>query len=435
MSEHHVIFLGAGSSYGSGYPLANDLRLLISSRKNWEEALVKYEDEHKLPGKPISALGINYWDYHVVALDLFRNGGFATVDEFCKLAGGFSFQSEINNLRCLLRAALGLFNPEEKFEKSEYYGFIQSLFMPDLLSLRDGVTVLSFNYDPYLEYLLLRALQHRYQVTRRTSSLVLSNEESAAQKKYENSCYAVTSGFIAPADQKWLGAQSDAPTFCVLKLHGSIVSAVNAISDFETLFSDREGSALRRAEKLLGENSGRNMPPILFPWEIMDKNGFIEKDASPFQNAPAVHSLFRSIWERARRAVQTADKISFVGLSMHEYLNDGFRYLFGNFGKESDPKIRAMIDAGNIDENKPKEVQVVVANPENENFKHTDKGMHPASLCGKVNVMLRTVADNMKFVRSSSEDVGGFHGGPEDVTEFGITPRNSFKEFIEREMD
>jgi hypothetical protein len=113
----HIIFLGAGASKQSGYPLANDLRLLISSRKKWEEALVEYEDKHKLSNRSVSTLGVNYWDNHVDALNLFRKGGFATIDEFCKLAGGFSFQNEINNLRCLLRAALGLFNPEENFEK------------------------------------------------------------------------------------------------------------------------------------------------------------------------------------------------------------------------------------------------------------------------------------------------------------------------------
>jgi hypothetical protein len=38
----HVIFLGAGASKNSGYPLANDLRLLISSRNKRENAFRKY---------------------------------------------------------------------------------------------------------------------------------------------------------------------------------------------------------------------------------------------------------------------------------------------------------------------------------------------------------------------------------------------------------
>jgi len=321
MSEHHVIFLGAGASCGSGYPLANDLRLLISSRKKWEEALVKYEDKHKLSGRPITSMGINYWDVHTVALNLFRNGGFATIDEFCYLAGGFSFQNEINSLRYLLRAALGLFNPEEKFEKSEYYGFIQSLFMPDLFTLRKGVTVISYNYDPYLEYLLQRALEHRFKVTRGGSIVV----DLVAQAKHNIALNAATSGFYFPGDRKWL----DEDNFCVLKLHGSIANLGNMTRDFDILFTDYDGSALERAQKFFGENTGRYTPPILFPWEIMNEKGFV---ANP---------LFVGIWERARRAVQAADKISFVGLSMHEYLEGGFRYINQRFGRVWSAKISA----------------------------------------------------------------------------------------------
>jgi len=140
----HVIFLGAGASKNSGYPLANDLRLLISSRNKWHNALQKYEEESKHTA--ISPMGLTYWDQHKDALGLFRNGGFATLDEFCKLAGS-QFQSEINNLRSVVRAALGVFNPEDHFEKSEYYGFVQSLFEADLVSLRKDVTVLTYNYD------------------------------------------------------------------------------------------------------------------------------------------------------------------------------------------------------------------------------------------------------------------------------------------------
>jgi hypothetical protein len=46
----HVIFLGAGASHQSGYPLANGLRLLISSRHKWEEAVANYETKHRFTG-------------------------------------------------------------------------------------------------------------------------------------------------------------------------------------------------------------------------------------------------------------------------------------------------------------------------------------------------------------------------------------------------
>jgi hypothetical protein len=41
-----------------------------------------------------------------------------------------------------------VFNPEEHFEQSEYYSFIQALFKDDQTSLRDDIVVLTYNYDP-----------------------------------------------------------------------------------------------------------------------------------------------------------------------------------------------------------------------------------------------------------------------------------------------
>ncbi len=39
MGEKHVIFLGAGASASSGYPLVNDLRLLMSSRAHFKKSV------------------------------------------------------------------------------------------------------------------------------------------------------------------------------------------------------------------------------------------------------------------------------------------------------------------------------------------------------------------------------------------------------------
>ena len=55
----HVIFLGAGASKGSGYPLANGLRLLISSRKQWEAALRQYQKDHSLD-QDLVTTGLKY---------------------------------------------------------------------------------------------------------------------------------------------------------------------------------------------------------------------------------------------------------------------------------------------------------------------------------------------------------------------------------------
>jgi hypothetical protein len=370
----HVIFLGAGASKQSGYPLANDLRLLISSRKKWEEALAGYEEIHKLVGRPITTIGMSYWDKHADALNLFRNGGFATIDEFCKLAGGFSFQKEIHDLRCLVRVALGLFNPEEHFEKSEYYGFIQALFKNDLLSLREDLTVLTYNYDPYLEFLLHRALEHRFQVIGREKSFA-AGVDFAESAKQDNALRAVTSGFGSLGEQKWLGDENAKPSFCVLKLHGSIVRVANQVADYEVLFSS---DAKQRAENLFNEATGKYMTPILFPWEIMTDKGFIETDSFPFHNAPTLYSLFRGIWERARREIQAADKISFVGLSMHSFLFDGLKYLFD--GKEG-------------------QVEVCVANPDTTTWiqgnHETYWQNHPHSSAYAVNQALKHIAPKM----------------------------------------
>jgi hypothetical protein len=209
----HVIFLGAGASYGSGYPLANGLRLLISSRQKWEEAVANYESKHRYAQRPITTVAMSYFDKHQDSLELFRKGGFATLDEFCKLAGGFQFQHEINGLRCLMRGALGLFNPEEHFEKSEYYGFVQSLFKEDLISLREDITVLTYNYDPYLEYLLHRAMYTRWRVTRKGKSPVLTPEELAKDVVFSRDLSTATSGFFKNKDLSWLNPEPTKNTF------------------------------------------------------------------------------------------------------------------------------------------------------------------------------------------------------------------------------
>jgi hypothetical protein len=85
--------------------------------------------------------------------------------------------------------------------------------------------------------------------------------------------------------------------------------------------------------------------------------------------------------------------------------------------------------------NGEKNVQVVVANTANKSFENTSNRLHPASSCGRVAELLRKYAPNIKFIRSSSEDDGMLRGESLDKNDPDITPRYSFKEFIEREMD
>ena len=224
-------------------------------------------------------IGLPFWDKHVQALTLFRNGGFATIDEFCLLAGG-QFQTEINELRGLVRAALGLFNPEDCFEDSEYYGFVQSLFRDDLMCLREDITVLTYNYDPYLEFLLARALRYRWRIKRTGSPQIqITTQDSEQLDNISKVLGAVTSGFSDSNNQTWLEEDKDKPSFCLLKLHGSVCREVDDVGGYETLFSD---DPLARAQDLFQGVSETNTPPILFPWEIMTNRGFVARDSVLF---------------------------------------------------------------------------------------------------------------------------------------------------------
>ncbi len=82
----HVIFLGAGASHTSGYPLAADLRVILSSperfRLHFNDKIEKLghiglPNKFELTDKLEKAYA-GFKD----AVQLFREGGFATVDEF-----------------------------------------------------------------------------------------------------------------------------------------------------------------------------------------------------------------------------------------------------------------------------------------------------------------------------------------------------------------
>jgi len=95
------------------------------------------------------------------SMDLFRFGCFATVDEFSKIFSEVR-PEQVQKMKVLMRFAFAFHNPEEKYHESDYYPFIQRLFdEDDLCSLKSNITVISYNYDCYLDYLLLRAHNHR----------------------------------------------------------------------------------------------------------------------------------------------------------------------------------------------------------------------------------------------------------------------------------
>lgn len=68
---------------------------------------------------------------------------------------------------------------------------------------------------------------------------------------------------------------------------------------------------------------------------------------------PDIHDIYVAIWTRARKEVQEADAVSFVGLSFHDYLRDGLAFLFA--GKRAQTQIsitdRASAQGGPYDRN------------------------------------------------------------------------------------
>lgn len=393
----HVIFLGAGASHASGYPLANGLRLRISSLKNWDGELRKYQG----PNEEVASKGADYWKHHEEGLKLFREGGFATLDEFCNLADRSQLKNGVNKMRGMVRAALGIFNPEDHFETSEYYNFVQALFKDDLVSLRDDISVLSYNYDPYLPFLLSRAIRVRYQVKRTTQGVLAVQ----ADHDHDHHLNSVTSGFYSPTDGNWLTVKNGPRSFCFLQLHGSICFPTRPSKgvDYTTLFESERND---RASQLFDVNDN-NIIPILFPWEIGVKSNFANQSDFPF-NDGHLQKLFQGVWERAKSEVQAATKISFVGLSMHQFMFDGLKFLFD--GKED-------------------KVEIVIANPDTASFigakreKHWQKTPHsPGSVLSN---MLKQVAPKMARF-------GMFPGeGPSDGD---FTLVNDFGEFIRTQM-
>jgi len=408
--RHHVIFLGAGASFTSGYPVGERLRLRLASEKNFSSDLDKALPNSKLgrkfpAGEETAGICLNYFKHFASVVELFRHGGFGTVDEFSKLAAN-NYPQHTQDIKKLMRLAFALHNPEDSFHESDYYPFIQRLFADDLHSLKNNITIISYNYDCYLDYLLLKGYQYR-------KRLSASPEINPVTKNM------LTSGFFQPNDITWAETIRG---FNYFKLHGSIAYATDKDFNHGQLFEKNVYDRLKPFETRYYKSS---VPPIVFPWELfgsnrefINANDFIfvkqANSAKEREEGIRLYGLYKEIWTNAAETVMRAEKISFVGLSMHPYLEDGLSWLFHR---------------------KQDAVEVVVANPDNGTFPNVSDRFHPASLTGRVIKMLRRVAPKMKTLQSSSEHDGNFNQdellqGPG----LGITPRYSFKEFIEKEM-
>jgi hypothetical protein len=406
----HVIFLGAGASKTSGYPLASELRLRLADDKQIQADLkMRYTD---YPGA-FQTIRKSFDDVKE-SVDLFRHGAFGSVDEFAKLAS-LKYSKHVQAMKRLTRLALSLHNPEEDFHKSDYYPFIQNLFDEgELQSLKSYITVISYNYDCYLEYLLLKSHLRRNQ-------LAGSGDLNVRLQS------RLSSGFAKPNDAAGLSSLDDIANqhFRHFKLHGSITYATEPLH--RQLFED----GLEERLKPFGTEQFENLtPPIVFPWELFDEKGnWVNPQQFPLKieaktdeqhaEATTLYNLFTVIWRGAREAVQKADRISFVGLSMHRYVEPGMKFLF---------------------DGKKQQVEIVVANEANDDRGLMDREslttFYPGSPRSRVSALLKKVAPEMELTQSSSErrpsmptldtKKAGFKGA--------ITARNSFREFIEKEL-
>jgi hypothetical protein len=350
MAEH-VIILGAGASFTSGYPLAVDLRRILSSTDIFQSYVAQ-----QLPNASTSAAlpALSAWfAERSTSIKLFREGCFGTIDEFSFLARK-RYAEEVRQMKQVVGIIIGLHNPELSFrvsgrdnttgfEHSDYYPFIQKLFA-ESDDVRNDIAVLSYNYDPYLEFLLLRAFQQR----------------KKAAGKNEKPPAGLTSGFL-DWDADKLHKEKG---FCLLKLHGTAVlppqpGTATQFSEFLTfneVFSNRDGwlQQPQTGQRLFDSAPS---PAMFFPWELVsDNQKFVSKNDfsniegligfnEEFQErATRFYELAKAIWERAKREIAGAKKISFVGLSMHKFLENGLRFLFADRAKTIENEVDSSIE-------------------------------------------------------------------------------------------
>ncbi len=349
------------------------------------------------------------------AIDFLREGDFATMDELSKHFFGGEHAAKIRELKKRMRLALAFGNPfRTHYAISDYRFFIQKLFVNG--PLRQDVKILSFNYDPYFEWRLYRAFLSRW---------------GAATHLIKPPTWmprAIHSGLDDANDLGWLGEEG----FCHLKLHGACVFPTRDHNKPSMLPIQPNVSPHLEAKYLFAFNVFARLtslcqpplsneePPAILPWEIVHETETKLLTESEFKTAVgsdwqhcSLYPLFRGIWERARREVQSADKISFVGLSFGEYMEPGLRYLFN--GKAGD-------------------IQMVIANRETPKFKGREE--HPNSPSSRVYQMLtercglkaRVFGSFSEFEATQVEDYRTEEHEPT------MTCHEFFKDFIKAEM-
>jgi hypothetical protein len=420
----HVIILGAGASTSSGYPLAGkslpdvpSLREILSSdhcfgqyvEKKLGNLDAKGQVKERLLGAFRSFLGTREGQ-------LFQSTSYKTVDEFSSsLRQNQGYHALVNQLKRFTSLVFALHDPRSgQFKnQSDYVTFVQKLFNEQGHDLREDISVLTYNYDPYLEFVLSGEFKNRRKVAGKDSGKIPT---------------ALLSGF---GDRK-ADCLRKGKGFCLLKLHGTSVLpcfnflnpevrsvAIDSILTFSNVLEDRS----RLPSALKGEAA--RAPMIFFPWERITENGnFTRNDPrreSEISSLPLIcwkgsrktsdHQLFRAIWLRAQREITDVGKISFVGLQPHGFLAPGLQFLF--------KKRAEKLEAG---KNLP--LAVVTANPDSvpKEYKSSSPPYNPH--VDQLEKMLRKACPKLTLA-----------GIPDGKSGLGnVVCYNNFASFIQHEM-
>lgn len=417
----HIIFLGAGASASSGYPLANRLVLLMSDRKTFFNEVNRCQKEcgdPELDGPEKSVIS-QYLNAFQEAVKNLRLGAFASVDELSRLSVGSNHASSVRSLKKLLRYVFALYNPHQNsLAETDYRPFIYALFGTSS-RIRDDTAIISFNYDPYFEFSLRQAFWVR------------QNINPNDRERHSVLTQAITSGFEKPSDLSWLKHNG----FCHLKLHGVCVVPADPKHERTKLSIDDNipfnandfftfDSLLLKLVWFAQQPHFNRDSPIIFPWEIIHESGrlltreeFLQAVGNDWEYTN-LYDLFVGLWQKAKDEVSTGSKFSFVGLSMSSFLEPAFRYLF------SDLKSRA---------------QFVVVNPENKRFENHNSQLHPRSPRGKTFAMLnKFVGKDFRFIKSTPGIITTQQLEENElITQFNqpeITAYSSFADFIYWEL-
>jgi hypothetical protein len=343
-TNKHVIFLGAGASASSGYPVARALTKVMAHRLEFLNYVVPLIERDRPKDKHVLIkLADTHFACYAEASKLLKAGCFETMDELSSLARGGKKVETIISLKKLLRFIFGLDDPNTwHWGTSDYPNFVHALFGNAEVP-RDDICIISFNYDPYLEFLLWEALMARG--TLRTVS--------AEKAQYLQQ--AATSGFYDPKNLGWLELDG----FKHLKLHGTCVLPPNEERKVNRVFT---WNTLLNPDMMVRYSVPRDphfvsqAPPVLLPWEIIDPaearllsyKEIIAATGAPWGHLDLI-ALFTGLWQKAHEEVQRAQTISFIGISFGNFLVPELRFLFSEKLSLS-------------------RLELIVANPSNEPF-------------------------------------------------------------------